>query len=237
MEYDEGRFINDIAQVLTQSPAIRMIDFYIGQGDRLHVAGLRLRHIGELIRSGSIKIVIDDARLTKDHAGAEYVTALNTMFVPSKWKRTKNDWEQKKIEAQKSHETYMKYTTEPISGPDEPGVFRQDTWNRASLVHEATHALLDLRKFDVIRARNEAAAFLAMMVYLFHTKELEGVLGGTFQAPTDIERSADEVARKKGLYTTLGVRLRRDDLQPLLRSVIRKYGYASLDRTDADGID
>jgi hypothetical protein len=38
-EYDEKRFVNELAEVLIHDPAIRMIDFYIGTGERLHVTG------------------------------------------------------------------------------------------------------------------------------------------------------------------------------------------------------
>jgi len=238
-EYDEARFRNEIAEALTGDSAIRMIDFYIGTGERLHVTGAGIRQIGALIRSGSIKIVVDDARLNASGAGAEYKNQLNTLFVRTEWVRTKKELEKAKIEQQRDLENYLKWSPDPQPKPggSDPSVFRSDSRRRGNLVHEATHALLDLRGFKVYRARNEVAAFLAMMVYLLHKRELESLLLGVFQKPTGLEKRADEVAREKGLYTKLGVRLTRADLQPLLRGVFKEYGDDAFGRTPADGID
>ena len=234
-DYDKSRFVAELAEeLLARNSKLSLIDFYIGPGERLHVMGTEIKKIGNLIQKGKVRIAVDDAYLKANGADAAYngkndSKEKNRIVVPTDWIRTEE-------QHRRDLETARKYSYK-VAVDSTYNVFVATPMNKARLVHEATHALIDQRGINVYAVRNEVAAWLAGVIYLYH-------IGGISSAITDNEHfqsklwaAAHEVASKQKLYLKKGVRLYRPDLQPLLRSVQEDYGLPWHERSGVDGID
>jgi hypothetical protein len=116
-------------------------------------------------------------------------------------------------------------------------VFVATPLNKARLVHEATHALIDQRGVNVYAVRNEAAAWLAGVIYLHHIGAISNVITDNEHFQVKLWADAHTVASREKLYLKTGVRLNRSDLQPLLNRIQEEYGLPWYERSGVDGID
>jgi hypothetical protein len=226
VDYDHEKFVRELSDVLTTDPAIGVLDLYIGKGNRLHVSGTGLRITGAFVRSKRIAIVVDTAYLDSENAEAQYESRSNRLFVREDWVRMRGEVD-----------SGSKYATPDAINPD-PGTFRNTGRRRAVLVHEATHAWIDYRKFDVIDRRNEAAAWLAGVVYAYHSGVLGELLSAQVYPADPLWKTAHDVARAHNLYSAKGAaRLLRRDIKPLLACIGKHYNRSAAARTLLDGID
>jgi hypothetical protein len=231
LTFNKRRFISDLADVLTNSRAIGLIDFYLGAGDRLHITGSEIIKIGGLIRSEGVSVKIDDASVQAGTPGgaiahAEYDPVNDRMSFPSSW-----------VDSEEDSAQTQKYALEPIRRDPNGKVFRDTPAHRATLVHEATHAVIDRSGIRVFRLRDEIAARLASTIYLHHTNELNRFLDDRMDTAWVLWQRADIVARREGLYNRLGTRLFRKDLHPLIGKVRELYNLPLSARSYTDGID
>ncbi len=110
---------------------------------------------------------------------------------------------------------------------------------RSLVVHEATHAVVDMRQKSVLRLRNEAAAYLAGAVFLHHHDAVARVMADGSAKFRKFLTAADRIADREGLYTKRGVRLTRRKVLPLIRVLKDTPPYdehGRLERSTADGL-
>lgn len=97
---------------------------------------------------------------------------------------------------------------------------------RAGVVHECVHALVDMFEYKEMRVMtDEAAAYLAENVYLIALKKSVGTPDAKTAA---IYNEARGLVTKKKLHAKSGVRLRRADLEPLIKAIHAHDAYRSI---------
>ena len=88
------------------------------------------------------------------------------------------------------------------------------------IVHEAVHALMDVRAKRVLSLRNEAAAYTAQAIFLAKNTYLDGAIKREKTEKTRaIMRAAQAVVERHKLLTRKGVRLSRTDVLPLIEAI------------------
>lgn len=211
----------DIARVLLETTEIDLIDFYLGAGQRKHIDGAGIREVGRAISDGRVAVFADDSKLRK-HADGTYRPRPNELILS---------------EGHVFADTAENRATSHI----EVGGFIGTADQVGLVIHEAVHALLDMKERAVLKLSNEVAAYVAQVTFLHHYVGFWDVLGeGASTAQRRILVTAFELARDEGILDGRGVHLRWDACRPLRHALKASPIYSNigwLEREwDNDGI-
>ncbi len=197
-----------IGDFLLSDIAIGQIDFSIGLAQRIKVDTMRLRYVGELVKSGVMEILLMDPKEMQDACnkpcGGKY-TETNKLMLDKN--QIQLDW----------------------NGSN----YKGKMWIRAVVVHEATHAVIDLNRRSVFSHREEAAAYLATCIFLHYHGALGLFIG------SDIFNEAGNVVKNHQLNQKQGVHLSRNNISALLRAIRKHptYSYSPFKRSLSNGFD
>ncbi len=102
----------------------------------------------------------------------------------------------------------------------------RSTLGRASIIHEGVHALVDLfRCTTITELTDEAAAYLAEVIYL---RASHFWIQTSDAATQEIYKTANELCDRYDLGIKKGVRLKRNEYEPLQRVIHRHPAYRSI---------
>jgi len=109
--------------------------------------------------------------------------------------------------------------------------------DRAQIVHECTHAIVDINRLDVLRLNDEVAAYIAQLTYMVISHPTPFPSGGSTQGASPLGRlvfAVLKVIEKYSLHTQkgFGARISELDIWRLQRDVQRMPDYAAVTRTE-----
>jgi hypothetical protein len=252
--YNKAQLQREVSELLLNDSSIAKIDFAVeaGTGPRrspIHINGLGFQRIGALVRSGQILIESDRDNHRLRYGGRRKRRTALGRYLGAGAGRSTIVLEAGMIQWSNVPDCSplpfgaSKYASEPSPENCKPGVpptrsftFTATAEYVAVLVHECTHALVDLYRIPAWGARDEAAASLAEVLYLHHKGKLntvdeDGLAGAMIGA-------SRKVAESNGLFENRKVILDRKSLRPLLRELYRDYPLMGLmARTDGIALD
>ena len=120
-------------------------------------------------------------------------------------------------------------------------VLKTDTAFRALILHECTHAYIDMVKAAATtKVSDEAAAFLAQLIYRLrkdrYPSNLEKWAAGTNTQDAKIFHEAIKVIKKYGLHRGANRTLQRQHYSALRDAIKARYGLTEKEKCGANGI-
>jgi len=253
--YDRDQLRKEVSELLIHDRCVAKIDFAMeaGTGPRrspIQINGLGFQRIGALIRSGQILIESD-----RDNGRLRYgcrhkrKTALGRYFGRGNGRSiivlhsdsiiwsTNSDCSPVPAGASKYSVTpNTEFCNTTGNALKRTATFAMTPEYVSVLVHECTHALIDLYRVPTWSARDEAAASLAEVLYLHHRGKLNTLVEDGLAGAMIL--TSRKVAEEHGLFQNKKVTLDRKALRPLLRELYRDYPLMSLiARTDGIALD
>lgn len=206
----EVQLAREIGHFLACDTDISRIDFYLGVSDeRIHITGSKLHSVGYWLANAELNLKIADADLEKADYGAAFNRGDKQFLFRSVVMFSDDD-----------REDMPDWMGRMIAD----SLFRDDALTKGLVLHEAVHALLESEGRALLRLSDEAAAYLAQVLFHVYCDTYDFLMENAGEGKK-IYETARKIIDKHKLDKKPGTHVKFSEYRPLSKVIQAMPNY------------